>query len=87
MDALAVQLAQLENAQLVRRPLDEEVAYIFKHALTQEAGYASLLHKTRRMIHRRVAEGYEKLYPDRLIVLCGLVRRRPSGARAQYAPD
>jgi tetratricopeptide (TPR) repeat protein len=66
MDQLAVQLAQLENAQLVRRAADEEMAYLFKHALTQEAAYETLLVKKRREIHRRVAETYEQVYPDEL---------------------
>lgn len=60
------QLAQLENAQLVRRAADVDLAYIFKHALTQEAAYHSLLQRQRRAIHRYVAETYEQLYPDQL---------------------
>jgi tetratricopeptide (TPR) repeat protein len=59
-------LAQLENAQLVRRLQEEERAYLFKHALTQESAYESLLVKTRRAMHRRVAEAYEQLYPERM---------------------
>src|SRR5438128_5221350 len=66
MNTLTVQLAQLENAQLVRALAEEELAYLFKHALTQETAYDSLLVKKRREIHRRVAEGYEQLYVDRL---------------------
>jgi predicted ATPase len=66
MESLSAQLAQLESAQLVRRLADEELTYLFKHALTQEAAYQSLLLKTRREIHRLVAEAYERLYPDRL---------------------
>jgi tetratricopeptide (TPR) repeat protein len=63
---LDVSLAQLESAQLVRRLPEEELAYWFKHALTQEAAYESLLLKTRREIHRRVAEFIEQVYVDRL---------------------
>ena len=66
MDPLSVQLAQLEHAQLVRPLAEEELAYLFKHALTQETAYESLLVKKRRAIHRRVAEAYEQLYADRL---------------------
>ncbi|MGE5264581.1 MAG: hypothetical protein ACM3S0_14470 [Acidobacteriota bacterium] len=65
MDQLAVQLTQLENAQLLY-PLPEEGLYLFKHALTQDAAYDSLLLKKRREIHRQVAEAYEELYPDQL---------------------
>ncbi len=63
---LDAQLAQLEDAQLVRRDGDGEPAYTFKHALTQEAAYESLLHQQQREIHRCVAETYERFYPDRL---------------------
>ncbi|MCC6176758.1 MAG: AAA family ATPase [Chloroflexi bacterium] len=43
-----------------------EREYSFKHALTQEAAYATLLMRRRRALHRRVAETMEALYPDRL---------------------
>lgn len=66
MDLLSVQLAQLEAAQLVRALAEEELAYLFNHALTQETASESLLVKHRRAIHLRVAEAYEKLYADRL---------------------
>ena len=62
---LDAQLAHLENAQLVRQLADEQ-AFIFKHALTQETVYRTLLKKSRRDIHRRVAETIEALYADRL---------------------
>jgi tetratricopeptide (TPR) repeat protein len=63
---LETQLAQLESAQLVRRAPDEDLSYLFKHALTQESAYESLLLKTRREIHRRVAQAYEQVYSERL---------------------
>ena len=65
-DDLDALLAELEEAQLLRRLAELELAYIFKHALTQETAYHSLLRKRRREIHRLVAESYEKLFPDRL---------------------
>ncbi len=52
--SLDTQLAQLENAQLVRPLFEIEREYIFKHAPTQETAYQSLLHKTRRGLHRQV---------------------------------
>src|SRR5512147_722998 len=56
------QLDQLETAQLVRHVAEEEATYIFKHALTQDASYQSLLQKQRREIHRHVAHAYEAEY-------------------------
>jgi tetratricopeptide (TPR) repeat protein len=59
-------LAQLEDTQLLRRAQDPELAYLFKHVLTQETAYQSLLVKRRREIHRQVAECYEQVYADDL---------------------
>jgi class 3 adenylate cyclase/tetratricopeptide (TPR) repeat protein len=43
-----------------------EFAYIFKHALTQEVTYASLLVQRRRELHRRIGLAIEELFADRL---------------------
>src|SRR5262249_10525859 len=43
-----------------------ELAYMFKHALTHDVAYESLLKQRRRGLHRRVGEVIEELYPDRL---------------------
>ena len=59
-------LEKLEAAQLVRRADDPELAYSFKHTLTQETAYQSLLQKRRREVHRLVAEAYERAYADHL---------------------
>lgn len=64
---LDTQLAQLETAQLVRRMVEEEATFIFKHALTQDAAYQSLLQKQRREIHRRVAHAYEAEYGNQCL--------------------
>ena len=64
---LDVMLKQLEASQLVRPYPEEELAYIFKHALTQDAAYQSLLQKQRRGIHARVAQAYEQIYADRCL--------------------
>jgi len=41
--------------------------YTFKHALTHEVTYASVLHDRRRALHARIVEVIEALYPDRLV--------------------
>ena len=43
-----------------------ELEYVFKHQLTQEAAYASLLKRERRIYHRQVAEALEQLFANRL---------------------
>jgi tetratricopeptide (TPR) repeat protein len=54
-------LAQIEQAQLARRSDDRDPAYVFKHALVQEAAYASLLKHDRKHLHRLVGEALERL--------------------------
>jgi tetratricopeptide (TPR) repeat protein len=63
---LNTQLTQLETAQLVRRAEDAESAFQFKHTLTQETVYGSLLRARRRLVHAQVARAYEDSYADRL---------------------
>ena len=59
-------LTQLETAQLVRRADDPDLAYWFKHTLTQETVYQSLLRAKRRETHAQVARAYEAAYSDLL---------------------
>ena len=40
--------------------------YTFKHALTHEVAYGSVLQDRRRALHARIVEAVEALYPDRL---------------------
>ena len=60
-------LVQLSAADLIRvHSVEPELEYIFRHALTHEAAYDSLLHSVRREVHRKIARTYEQLYADRL---------------------
>jgi predicted ATPase len=43
-----------------------DTEYIFKHALTQEVAYSSLLVERRRAIHQRAADAIEATFNDRL---------------------
>jgi class 3 adenylate cyclase/tetratricopeptide (TPR) repeat protein len=43
-----------------------ELVYVFKHALTQEVAYTSLLARRRRALHRLIGQAMEELYSDRL---------------------
>lgn len=60
-------LAQLQAAEFLyetwRLP---ERAYTFKHALTQDVAYASLVQGRRRALHARIVEAMEVLAGDRL---------------------
>ena len=43
-----------------------DLQYSFKHALTHDVAYQSLLHDRRRALHARIADAIERLYRDRL---------------------
>ena len=43
-----------------------DVEYTFKHALTHEVAYGTLLQERRRALHVRIVETIERMYPDRL---------------------
>ena len=63
---LDAHLSQLQRADLVREKTRRpELEYIFKHSLTQEAAYNSLLIERRREFHRKVGEALEQLFADR----------------------
>lgn len=65
-DKLDRQLRELQRLELVREESREpERSYAFRHALTQEAAYGSILQRRRRELHLRVAEVCEELFPER----------------------
>ncbi len=60
-------LGTLQRRELIREKSRlPRHAYLFKHALTQETAYASMLLSRRRALHRRVAECLERIEPDRV---------------------
>src|SRR5262245_11554381 len=62
---LTVHLATLTSAELLyARGLPRQLTYLFKHALTQEVAYRSLLTAQRRELHHRVAVTLETLFVD-----------------------
>lgn len=61
------QLGALLRMDLIREAARiPEIEYVFRHALTQEATYNTILLRRRREFHRRVGEAIEALFPDRL---------------------
>jgi predicted ATPase len=60
-------LASLQRKEfLYEQPAFPEVEYIFKHALTQEVAYNSVLHERRKALHERTAQAIEALYSANL---------------------
>ena len=78
-------LARLKERQLIserqahagvaapRTRLGAALEYRFTHALAQEAVYGSILQRTRRDLHRRVAASVERLFADRLADVYGML--------------
>ena len=67
-------LGHLERARMVRlRSREPELEYVFKHALTQEVAYQSLLAPRRKEIHRRVGLAMEGLYRERIAALDSVI--------------
>jgi DNA-binding NtrC family response regulator/tetratricopeptide (TPR) repeat protein len=67
-DVLRRGLATVHGAEfLYEAGLAPDLEYTFKHALTREVAYNSLLEDRRRALHRRIVEAIERLYPDRLV--------------------
>src|SRR4029453_5625983 len=60
-------LAALQRKEfLYEQPAFPEVEYSFKHALTQEVAYGTVLQDRRKALHERTAQAIEALYPERL---------------------
>jgi tetratricopeptide (TPR) repeat protein len=60
-------LQALKAFELIyEKSLFPELAYVFRHAVTQDVVYNSLLAQRPRELHRRVGLGIEELYTDRL---------------------
>ena len=60
-------LSTLESAGLIRlAQLDPDLEYLFRHALVQDAAYASLLTADQKQLHLAVGTAVERLYPDQL---------------------
>ena len=59
-DAVLRSLARLQAAEFIYEQLAfPEVEYAFKHTLTQEVAYTSLLLEHRRVLHERIAQAIE----------------------------
>jgi class 3 adenylate cyclase/predicted ATPase len=60
-------LTRLQSAEFIyETSLFPEIEYTFKHALTHEVAYGSVLQERRRALHARIVEAIEKLYFERL---------------------
>jgi class 3 adenylate cyclase/tetratricopeptide (TPR) repeat protein len=66
-ESLRQGLTHLQAAEfLYEARLFPDLEYTFKHALTHEVAYGSVLQDRRRALHARIVEAIEALYPERL---------------------
>ena len=76
-------LAYLQVAELLYESrLFPELEYSFKHALTHEVAYASLLHERRRALHQSVLETLERRQPGQPSEEAERLARHAVGAEA-----
>jgi len=60
-------ISEFEERELIyEERMVPELEYAFKHALTQEATYQSILERRRKEFHHQVAVSIERLYQERL---------------------
>ncbi|UCF83745.1 MAG: alpha/beta fold hydrolase [Desulfobacteraceae bacterium] len=73
---LLIQLSVLKDAELLyERGIYPENAFIFKHAMTHDVAYNSLLSSKRKAIHAKVGKVIEGLYSTRLAEYYEIVSR------------
>ena len=64
-EVLCAQLQTLEGRDFIRLELPEpQLSYVFKHNVTQEVAYETLLFSQRRRLHQTVGEALERLAPE-----------------------
>jgi class 3 adenylate cyclase/tetratricopeptide (TPR) repeat protein len=64
---LDASIGRLQGAEfLYEASFFPDLEYTFKHALTHDVAYGSLLHDRRRHLHGQIVAAIERLYPDRL---------------------
>jgi class 3 adenylate cyclase/tetratricopeptide (TPR) repeat protein len=73
-DDLLRSLKALKEAELLyERGIYPRSSYIFRHALTREVVYESLLAKRRRQLHQRIGTAMEEIYTDHLLEHCEML--------------
>ena len=74
IDDIDHRLSYLKEIQLIKeRKRMEELEYLFKHALAQEAAYQSILDQKRRELHLKVADSIEKVFREKLPEFYGML--------------
>ena len=73
---LLTHLSALKDSELLyERGIYPQTSYIFRHALTREVVYESILAKKRKEIHEEIGKGIEELYKDSLAEHYGVLAK------------
>ena len=60
-------LSELQLGEFIyEQPAVGDIEYTFKHALTHDVAYNSVLNERRRLLHERIGSGLESVYRDNL---------------------
>ncbi|MDJ0814907.1 MAG: adenylate/guanylate cyclase domain-containing protein [Desulfobacterales bacterium] len=74
-------LLNLQDLEFIyEKSLFPELEYVFKHALTREVAYNSLLQQRRKEIHEKIGRAIESLYPDRIEEFYEILAHHYSGS-------
>jgi len=67
-------LEYLKDVQLINeRKKKDEVEFLFKHALAQQATYESIMEKTKKELHLKIATSIEKVFSGRIHEFYGML--------------
>ena len=67
-------LSILKDSELLyERGIYPQSTYIFKHALTREVVYNSILTKRKKTLHEQIGDAMEALHKDNIIEHCGIL--------------
>lgn len=71
---LLTHLSSLKDSELLyERGIYPQTSYIFRHALTREVVYDSILSKKKKELHEEIGNGVEDLYKDNLAEYYGVL--------------
>src|SRR5580700_429276 len=66
-EALEEMMSELQLAEFIyEQPASGDIEYIFKHALTHDVAYQSMLNDRRRILHERIGAALESTYAESL---------------------
>lgn len=69
-------ISKLKDAELIfERGIFPKTTYVFKHALTRDVVYNSILNKRKKQLHENVGNAFELAYSDKLDTYYGIMAK------------